>query len=269
MRLLESSHPSLLVTWGFVRPKVIIPRVARTWSDDRIAVVLRHELAHVRRGDWLIQIGGELLRAIYWFNPLIWIACARLRAESERACDDEVLTSGIEGPAYATHLVELARLLKSENAPHVPAPAIARSSSLERRVTAMLDGGMTRTRATRFGRLMTVGALLTFSVALAAAQTGPVTLSGSVTDPTGAPVPGAAVTLTNERTQAKFEVKSDQSGQFSFVPLPADTYALAASLPGFKKTPEDVTLTGKSVKRDREALARRAAGNHQHPLDAE
>ncbi len=100
----------------------------------------------------------------------------------------------------------------------------------------MLDGGMTRTRATRVGRLMTIGALLTFSVALAAAQTGPVTLSGSVTDPTGAPVPGAAVTLTNERTQAKFEVKSDQSGQFSFVPLPADTYALAASLPGFKKS---------------------------------
>ena len=250
VRLLESSHPSLLVTWGFFRPKVIIPRVARTWSDDRIAVVLRHELAHIRRGDWLIQIGGELLRAIYWFNPLIWIACARLRAESERACDDEVLTSGIEAPTYATHLVELARLLKSENAPHVPAPAIARSSSLERRVTAMLDGGMTRTRATRVGRLMTIGALLTFSVALAAAQTGPVTLSGSVTDPTGAPVPGAAVTLTNERTQAKFEVKSDQSGQFSFVPLPADTYALAASLPGFKKTPENVILTGKSVKRD-------------------
>jgi TonB family protein len=250
VRLLETSHPSLLVTWGFVRPKVLIPRVARTWSDDRIAVVLRHELAHVRRGDWLIQIGGELLRAIYWFNPLIWIACARLRAESERACDDEVLTSGIEAPTYATHLVELARLLKSENAPHVPAPAIARSSSLERRVTAMLDGGMTRTRATRVGRLMTIGALLTFSVALAAAQTGPVTLSGSVTDPTGAPVPGAAVTLTNERTQAKFEVKSDQSGQFSFVPLPADTYALAVSLPGFKKTPENVILTGKSVKRD-------------------
>ena len=250
VRLLESSHPSLLVTWGFVRPKVIIPRVARTWSDDRIAVVLRHELAHIRRGDWLIQIGGELLRAIYWFNPLIWIACARLRAESERACDDEVLTSGIEAPTYATHLVELARLLKSENAPHVPAPAIARSSSLERRVTAMLDGGMTRTRATRVGRLMTIGALLTFSVALAAAQTGPVTLTGSVTDPTGAPVPGAAVTLTNERTHAKFEVKSDQSGQFSFVPLPADTYALAASLPGFKKTPENVILTGKSVKKD-------------------
>ncbi len=70
VRLLESDHPSLLVTWGFVRPKVIIPRVARTWSDDRIAVVLRHELAHIRRGDWLVQIGGELLRAIYWFNPL-------------------------------------------------------------------------------------------------------------------------------------------------------------------------------------------------------
>jgi TonB family protein len=250
VRLLESNHPSLLVTWGLLRPKVVIPSVARTWSDDRIAIVLRHELAHIRRGDWILQIGGELLRAIYWFNPLIWIACARLRAESEQACDDEVLTSGVEGPAYATHLVELARLLKSENAPRIPAPAIARSSSLERRVTAMLDGRMTRTRATRVGRFATVAGLLSFTAALAAAQTGPVTLSGSVSDPTGAPVPGATVTLTNERTQAKFAVVSDQSGHFSFVPLPADTYALAAALPGFKQSPENVTLTGKSVRRD-------------------
>ncbi len=107
--------------------------------------MLRHELAHIRRGDWIVQIAGELLRTAYWFNPLLWIACARLRQESEQACDDEVLTSGVAGPDYATHLVELARLLKAEAAPRLPAPAIARSSSLERRVRAMLDARLTRT----------------------------------------------------------------------------------------------------------------------------
>jgi TonB family protein len=97
---------------------------------------------------------------------------------------------------------------------------------------------------------MTAGALLTFTVALAAAQTGPVTFSGSVFDSTGAPVPGATVVLTNTQTKAKFEVTSGDFGQFTFVPLPADTYVLAASLPGFKKAEDSVTLTGKSVKRD-------------------
>ncbi len=250
VQLLESDHPSLLVTWGLFVPKVILPRSAQSWSDERAAIVLRHELAHIRRGDWVIQLAGELLRTAYWFNPLVWIACARLRQESEQACDDEVLSSGVDGPDYATHLVELARLLKAEGAPRLPAPAIARSSSLERRIRAMLDARLTRTPATRIARLMTAGALLTFTVAVAAAQTGPVTFSGSVFDSTGAPVPGAAVVLTNTQSKAKFEVVSSDSGYFSFVPLPADTYALTASLPGFKKAEDSVTLTGKAVKRD-------------------
>ncbi len=125
----------------------------------------------------------------------------------------------------------------------------------------MLDARLTRTPATRLGRFMTAGALLTFTVALAAAQTGPVTFSGSVFDSTGAPVPGATVVLTNARTKAKFEVTSDDSGQFEFVPLPADTYALATTLPGFKKAEDSVTLD----RQDREARCdpqpRRAAGD--------
>jgi TonB family protein len=250
VRLLESDHPSLLVTWGLFVPKVILPRAAQSWTDERAAIVLRHELAHIRRGDWVIQIAGELLRTVYWFNPLVWMACARLRQESEQACDDEVLTSGVDGPDYATHLVDLARLLKAEGAPRLPAPAIARSSSLERRIRAMLDARLTRTPATRVARFMTAGALVAFTVALAAAQTGPVTLSGVVIDQSGAPVPGATVVLTNTQRQAKFEVKSDDSGRFEFVPLPADTYALATTLPGFKKAEDTVTLTGKTVKRD-------------------
>lgn len=114
----------------------------------------------------------------------------------------------------------------------------------------MLDARLTRTPATRIARFMTAGALLTFTVALAAAQTSPVTFSGSVFDPTGAPVPGATVVLTNTQSKAKFEVTSSDSGQFEFVPLPADTYALATTLPGFKKAEDSVTLTGKTVKRD-------------------
>ena len=250
VRLLESDHPSLLVTWGLLQPKVILPRAARSWTEDRVAIVLRHELAHIRRGDWIVQIAGELLRTAYWFNPLLWIACDRLRQESEQACDDEVLTSGVAGPDYATHLLELARLLKAEAAPRLPAPAIARTSSLERRIRAMLDARLTRTPTTRAARLATGAALMTFTVALAAAQTGPVAFSGKVFDQTGAPVADATVALINTQTRAKFEVKSDSSGKFEFVPLPADNYALTATMPGFKKSEDSVVLTGKKVSRD-------------------
>jgi TonB family protein len=248
--LLLSDHPSLLVTWGLIRPKVIIPRTALDWDDDRIRIVLRHELAHIRRGDWAVQIAGEVLRAAYWFNPILWVACARLRLESERACDDEVLSGGVDGPEYATHLLEVARALNAGHAPRLPAPAVARSSSLERRIRAMLDVQLTRTPTTRAVRFLTGAALLTVAVTVAAAQTGPVKLSGTVYDSTGAPVPGATVVLSHSQSQAKYEVKSNATGYFEFVPLPADSYVLAGALPGFKKIEEPVTLSGKSLNRD-------------------
>jgi TonB family protein len=250
VQLLQTDHPSLLVTWGLVRPKIIIPRAAEHWTEDRVAIVLRHELAHIRRGDWVVQIAGELLRAAYWFNPLVWIACSRLRQESEQACDDEVLVRGVEGPDYATHLLEVARALKVDSAPRLPAPAVARSSSLERRIRAMLDARLIRNPTTRSARFLTAAALLSLTVGIAAAQTGPVTLSGSVFDSTGAPVPGATVVLTNVQNGAKFVVTTDSGGQFSFVPLPADSYTLAAEVPGFKKLESQVALSGKSVRRD-------------------
>ena len=84
IQVLQSDHASLLATWGFFRPSIIVPAGADSWTPDRIRVVLSHELAHVRRGDWIVQLGAELLRSFYWFNPLTWIVCRQLRLDSEQ-----------------------------------------------------------------------------------------------------------------------------------------------------------------------------------------
>ena len=63
--LLQSSDPALLVTWGAMRPTLILPADAPRWPDDRARVVMRHELAHIARGDWLAQMLAETLRAVY------------------------------------------------------------------------------------------------------------------------------------------------------------------------------------------------------------
>src|SRR6185503_11210087 len=107
--LLQSDRPAVLVTWGLLTPKVMLPIDAASWNDDRIRVVLAHELAHIRRHDWIIQIGSELVRIANWFNPVVWLAAARLRLESERACDDAVVNLGVSGRVYAEHLLDLAR----------------------------------------------------------------------------------------------------------------------------------------------------------------
>ena len=228
---------------------MLIPATAVAWADDRIRVVLRHELAHVRRGDWLVQLAGELLRILHWFNPLAWIVCARLRSESEQACDDEVLSGGVPASDYATHLLDVTRALCLERAPRVPAPAMARYSRLERRFDAMLNTRAIRTPATGWFRVMTGALLLAATGVLAAAQGGTV-FSGTIKDSTGAPVAEAKVVLTNATTAAKHEVKTNGRGEFAFVPLPAASYSFEALVPGFKKVEATIPLSGASLRRD-------------------
>ena len=94
----------LLATWGWRRPRVVIPACGLGWSDERVRTVLAHEVAHVVRHDWLLQSVAETLRALLWWNPLAWLACRALRDDSELACDDAVLHAGVGATAYADHL---------------------------------------------------------------------------------------------------------------------------------------------------------------------
>ena len=143
-----------------MRPIVVLPRDAGEWSLERARIVLCHELAHVRRADWLVLLAAELLRAAYWFNPLTWMIGKRLRDESERACDDEVMNQGVEGTTYATELLALARILNAERPGWVAAPAMARPSSLERRVTAMVNHQINRQPVGRAPRVLILATAL-------------------------------------------------------------------------------------------------------------
>jgi TonB family protein len=247
--LLLTTHPSLLVTWGYRRPRLIIPAGARGWSEDRIRLVLEHELAHIRRGDWLVQCLAELLRAIYWFNPLIWIVCRRLRQESECAADDAVLARGVEGPDYATALVDIARDLRQRRV-WVPAPAIAHTSGFERRIKAMLDTRLNRRPLTRRNAALTIVSCLAIAIPIAAAQAALSSISGVIVDPTNAVLPGVQLTLTNTQTGAKIEVQSSREGRYEFAGLPAGEYLFESKLPGFAAVTGKIVVTGQDVQRD-------------------
>jgi TonB family protein len=251
--ILRSDHPTLLVTWGVVQPKVILPAVADEWSDERARVVLRHEFAHIARGDWVVFMAAELLRAVYWFNPLVWIACIRVRQDSENACDDAVLSAGIAGPDYATHLLDLARTLNANrrtSQPPLPAPAMARPSSLQGRISAMLNASVNRGPLTPSIRVASVVAFLALTVLLAGVGAQRFyTLSGSVLDATNRNLPDVKLVATNAASQAKHEVRSDRTGHFEFVGLPPGEYSLEASLPGFANVKDTVIIIGRDINR--------------------
>jgi TonB family protein len=241
--LLESPHPSLLMTWGIRHPRIVIPGCAREWDDARVSVVLEHEAEHIRRGDWLMQLAAQALCAFAWFNPLAWLAAARLQLESERACDDAVLQNGVDASDYAEHLVHMARILARPRV-WIPAPAMARSSSLERRVTAMLDTGLVRHPVSRVVRRVVValGLAATASIASFAAQSQFATMSGTLRDQLGGTIPGGTLKLTNADSRASYEIKADRAGHFEFVGLVPGNYEFEVWQAGFKNVHDTLQL---------------------------
>lgn len=173
VQLLQSSDPTLLVTYGLFRPRIILPAGADEWSSNRQAVVLRHELAHIRRHDAAILMAGELLRVMQPFNPLVWITCRHVRRQSEYACDDAVLSAGVEATDYATHLFDIASGLSARQTIWATAPAIAEPSTLERRIIAMLQHQPNRQPLTRRGWLFVAILAVVVSIPLAALGVAP------------------------------------------------------------------------------------------------
>ena len=140
--LLQCAGSVMPGTWGTRRPAVLLPMEAGQWPPARRRVVLQHELAHVRRGDCWTQSVTGIVCAFYWFNPLVWLAARRMCVERERACDDMVLNIGCKASDYAGHLVDIARSFRP--LPQSAAIAMARSSSLEGRVAAIVDASRAR-----------------------------------------------------------------------------------------------------------------------------
>ena len=237
IRLLESSSPTAMpLTWGIRQPTILLPSAAADWSQERRRIVLCHELAHIARVDWFFQICAEVSRAIYWFHPLAWQIAAALRHESERACDDVVLNSGIAAEDYAGELLDMARNFKSVPAKICPALAIARTTNLERRFAAMLNPSLNRRSSRRSKVIMSIAALC-FLLPLAAvrlpAQNVAGNFTGTIYDASGAAVPNATVILTDAKNKTIEMSSSIADGKFSFKSLPAGEYSVKVMKPGF------------------------------------
>jgi len=140
VRVRESKAVPMALTWGMLRPSVVLPLEAREWSAGRLRTVLLHELMHIKRRDLPAQGIAQAACCLYWFHPLAWLAARQLKLERERACDDAVVLGGVPAADYAGHLTDLARALASKRGWLAGAVTMAERSGLESRVRALLDG---------------------------------------------------------------------------------------------------------------------------------
>ncbi len=233
-----SAEVATAMTWGARRPVILLPENSREWTADRLRVVLAHEMAHVRRLDWLTMMLARTSAALYWFHPLAWLALRELRKESERAADDAVLRSGERGAHYAEHLLEMARSMASRPALAAAGIAMAQPSGLESRLAALLDARVRRQALTSRAMAASVIAaalvLLPLAAVTAWAQSDGV-IAGIVFDPSGGAVPKARITVTSLDSPRTEITQTDDAGQYAIKGLPYGRYGIEVARPGFAR----------------------------------
>ncbi|MFN7934300.1 MAG: TonB family protein [Bryobacteraceae bacterium] len=124
------------VTFGWLHPVVLLPEDFAHMSDAERQSVIAHEMAHVRRNDWLYAVSEEVLRAVLWFHPAVWFLLHRIEVEREQVVDMEAIRETGNREAYLQTLLAAAGLKPSSD--FVPAPLFLRKRQLAQRVATIL-----------------------------------------------------------------------------------------------------------------------------------
>ena len=131
---LAGLHGPVLV--GVRRPQVVLPPgLAERLSPTELRHVFLHELAHLRRGDLVVNWAAAAMAALHWFNPLVWISARQLSGAQEFACDAAVLGTMApeQAPDYGRTLIRVLELAPAPDPVLPGAAGIVRGRSLNRR----------------------------------------------------------------------------------------------------------------------------------------
>ena len=89
VKLLASQIAHVPMAIGWLRPVILLPISVMTGLDeDQLRAILAHELAHIRRYDYLVNILQSAIEVLLFYHPAVWWLSHRIRAERENCCDD-------------------------------------------------------------------------------------------------------------------------------------------------------------------------------------
>lgn len=165
-RLVASGAIAAPLSWG-LPPGVVLIDQACLARPEAARSVLAHELAHVRRRDWLFLTLSRLALAMFWFNPVVWALHAVLIARTEDAADAAALAE-VDPPTYARTLVTLAADYGNPAAVGIAGPA----RSLARRITRIMKTRRPHSRSP-LATVLAVGGLIIVAAPVAALELAP------------------------------------------------------------------------------------------------
>lgn len=182
IELVETSAVQSPALFGLFRLRLLLPRgIGAQFNRAELRYIFLHELAHVKRGDLWLNWLVTALQIIHWFNPLLWLGFARLRADRELACDElALLRAGDQaGTAYGETVVKLLENLSRPAAIPGLVGILEDSRQMRRRISMIA-------RFRRPGRWSVLAMLLMAALAVCAltdAQTTPRTKVENETNP--------------------------------------------------------------------------------------
>lgn len=197
------SSPCLLGHW---RPVILLPEEIEPASYDQ---VLLHELAHLRRSDWLWTIIGRMAQSILWCQPLVWRLHRQHMSVAEEICDDYVIEYGCNRESYLQQLIQIAEMSLPQTRP-IGVSMVGFRSKLGRRTARILD--TTRVVSTQVGRYFVANALLTAlmttaGVALVEIGHAEPTITTNADDPMASVATDNDIETDNSKAEANAESK--------------------------------------------------------------
>ena len=124
------------VTFGWLRPIIVLPVNVRDLPASAQEAIASHELFHVHRRDWLFVMAEEMIRSVLWFHPAVWFVLSRIQLAREQVVDQEVVHATRDRAGYLDALVSVAaQRLEPDVA---PAPLFLKKRQLAVRVQALL-----------------------------------------------------------------------------------------------------------------------------------
>jgi bla regulator protein blaR1 len=186
--------------FGILRPVLLWPaHITERLTDAQLDAILAHEISHVRRRDNLAAAIHMLVEAVFWFHPLVWWIGARLVAERETACDQDVLGFECEPEVYAQGILKVCEYYLE--APLLCVSGVA-GSDLKKRIEGIM--------AHRIGRDLGLARKLLLAVAGIAAIAVPIGI-GLVNSSAGQDQPQAAAAPLPEFEAVS--IKPNKSGK--------------------------------------------------------
>lgn len=138
VKLIVSENIDTPFTYGFFQPTIVWPANAERWSQAAQKCALAHELAHIKRADWLRLLIGHIACILFWALPFSWMFAKQQSYDAERAADDLVLTHGERASFYADQLLQLVQNNQNQKQ-ELASIALLQPTAIFDRIKAIID----------------------------------------------------------------------------------------------------------------------------------